>query len=95
MNNPWTMRLSELLRRYRKQQGLTQKEFAWKCGLAPCVVEALEREDKYSYAGKQRQPRMSTLLAIAHTMGVPVIDVLAAEAETLEGGGNNAKDPTV
>jgi transcriptional regulator with XRE-family HTH domain len=57
------------LRRLRDKAGLTQQELAMKAGLSISAVCKLEQ-------GKNTDPRMSTLQAIAKVLGVRVNDLI-------------------
>lgn len=57
------MALNEL-QRYRKQCGLTQKQLAEKCGLAPGTIQQYE-------LGK-RNPKIEQLQKIANVLNIPV-----------------------
>ena len=67
------MPLKDRLRQLRTAAKLTQQDLAVKAGLTTSAVAQLE-------AGKIKDPRMSTLLALAKALGVSV-DGLVAEDE--------------
>jgi transcriptional regulator with XRE-family HTH domain len=57
------------LRELRRRAGLTQSELAARCGLHRTEISLLER------AG--REPRLSTLVVVAHAVGVQVAQLIA------------------
>ena len=62
-------KLSERLRSLREAKGLSQQELATGADVSMSLVSKLEQ-------GKKADPRVSTVLALAKTLGVPPGDLL-------------------
>jgi len=56
------------LREARKRAGLTQEEVAGRSGVHPTEVSRIE--------GGKRDPKVSTLIRLAHALGVPPGELL-------------------
>lgn len=65
------MKLSEVLKTYRKENDLSQREFAKKCGLSNSLISILEM-GKNPQTGKAIDPDMRTYRRIAEGMGITV-----------------------
>jgi transcriptional regulator with XRE-family HTH domain len=60
--------LAANLRRLRRKLGLSQEEFAERCGLHRTYVGAIERGE--------RNVTLKTLQHVAETLGVPAVELL-------------------
>lgn len=65
------MKLSEILKTYREENDLSQREFAKKCGLSNSLISILEM-GKNPQTGKAIDPDMRTYRRIADGMGITV-----------------------
>jgi transcriptional regulator with XRE-family HTH domain len=63
------MKLSERIKQYRRDNDLTQAEFAEKGGLTREAVQAIEN-------GRVENPQMETLIGIAKAMGVSLDELV-------------------
>jgi len=63
-------RLSQVLKRTREEQGLTQRDLAKKARVTQGYVAQLEM-------GIRRNPSIETLKRLARALGVPVTDLLS------------------
>jgi putative transcriptional regulator len=77
------MPLKERLRELRKAADLTQQDLAVKSGLTLSAVVQLE-------SGKIKDPRMTTLLALARALNVTLDELVSQE----DGGPEEPKKPT-
>lgn len=64
------MKVSELIKKYRKAAGLTQEELAKKINCATITIR--------QYESGKRDPSVSTLLAIADALNVDFLDLIDA-----------------
>lgn len=71
----WREVLGELLRRLRHERGLTLGEIADRAGLSPQYLSEIERGRK--------EPSSEMIEAVAGALGVTLIDLTLAVAETL------------
>ena len=67
------MKVAELIKKYRKQAGLTQEELAKKTNCATITIR--------QYESGKRDPSVSTLLAIADALNVDLLDLIDAIAK--------------
>lgn len=67
--------LSQNMRRYRFESGLSQEEFAWQCDVGEITIRSIERE--------QENPRLSTLQKIAAYTGMTVAELLSERGDEL------------
>ena len=63
------MKLATKIIKYRKEQGLTQEEFANKGGLTRVSVSAIE-------SGRIENPGMETLIGIAEAMEISIDELV-------------------
>ncbi len=66
--------IGERIRAARKAAGLTQEDLAHRAGVRLNAIARLER-------GESRDPHYSTLLGIAHAVGVPIEVLVKEEGE--------------
>ena len=71
---------AEYLVHMRKERKLSQEEVARRSGLATVTISKLE-------AGKNRDPRMSTVRKLAKALGCPFEAFFAEESEPRRNGG--------
>lgn len=62
------MRLGEVIKQYREERGLSQAEFAKKCGLSDALIVFAERGQRSD--GSDYRPRISTLQKLADGLGI-------------------------
>lgn len=65
------MELKNVLKNYRKENGLSQREFAKKCDLSNSLISLLEM-DINPQTGKKMSSDLQTYRKIAKGMGIPV-----------------------
>lgn len=63
-----TSRIGDMIRKYRKEKGLTQQQLGDLCGIADSNIRKYE-------SGKQN-PRIETLQRIANALGVDIYDLM-------------------
>lgn len=68
------MTLGEIIKHYRDEHGLSQREFAELAGISNQYVSLLEKG--VNNDGKPLSPRMSMYNTIAETIGIPINDLL-------------------
>ncbi|WP_341394370.1 helix-turn-helix domain-containing protein [Arthrobacter sp. G119Y2] len=78
----WREVLGELLRRLRHERGLTLGEIADRAGLSPQYLSEIERGLK--------EPSSEMIEAVAGALGVTLVDLTLAVAETLILAGGDA-----
>ena len=61
------MTLGEAIKQFREQRGLSQREFARRCGLANVSIAAIE--NGFRSDGKEVAPKFDTVRKIARAMG--------------------------
>jgi transcriptional regulator with XRE-family HTH domain len=71
------MGIGDVIRKYRKEHGLSLREFAEKAGLSHSYIDKLE-SGKDPLTGKPVMPTMRTIEMIAKAMGVTVEQLMAA-----------------
>lgn len=74
------MRLSEIVKQYREEHGLSQRDFAKVCGLSNALISNVERE--LNTAGKPFTPSFDTVQKIAFGMGQSANDLLREMDDT-------------
>ena len=62
------MKIGEMVYKYRDEHGMSQKDFARKCGLSSAIIVFLERG--YRDNGKPYLPKFDTIKKIANGMGM-------------------------
>lgn len=62
------MKIGDLVLKYRDEHGMSQKDFARKCGLSSAIIVFLERG--YRDNGKPYLPKFDTIKKIANGMGI-------------------------
>ena len=70
------MRLSEIVKQYRQEHGLSIRQFARLCDLSHAAVANIESE-KNSY-GNPYVPSMETLQKVSTGLGISLMDPLSA-----------------
>lgn len=68
------MKLSEIVRKYREDHGLSLRAFAARCGVSHTAISAIEKEQ--SSRGKKFIPTIETLTGIASAIGISLNDLL-------------------
>ena len=76
------MTISEILKQYRNEHNLSQRQFADRCGVSNGYISLLEK-GKNPKTGKPVKPTLVNLQKIARTMGI-TIDELLSSADDLE-----------
>lgn len=61
------MQLGEIVRQYRLEHYLSQREFASICGLTNSAISVIEKGED-THTGKATSPTLDTLIKIAHGM---------------------------
>ena len=69
------MKLSEIVRRYREEHGLSIRQFAKQCGISHTAIYNIESETN-SY-GEPYIPQLGTINKVAFGMGIPARDLLS------------------
>lgn len=74
------LNLSENIKKYRKEKGMTQEELANKCGLS--------KNGLWNYENGKREPNIETLTKIARALNISTGDLLGNDSiiEINEGG---------
>lgn len=68
------MKLSELVKKYREEHGMSLRTFASRCGVSHSVIFNIENEK--NTAGEPFTPSFETMQKIAFGMGISVNDLL-------------------
>ncbi len=71
------MTLSEHLRQYRDEKGLSQRQFAIQCGLSNGYISMLEKGENPK-TGRPLEPTLQALRKLANGMGTNLGDLLLA-----------------
>lgn len=69
------MKLSEIVRRYREEHGLSIRQFAKQCGISHTAIANIESETN-SY-GEPYIPQLGTINKVAYGMGIPARELLS------------------
>lgn len=69
------MTLGELIKQYRTENGLSQRQFALRCGVSNGYISMLEKEVNPKTSDPV-MPTMTTLKDIADAMGITLNDLL-------------------
>ena len=69
------MKLSEIVRRYREEHGLSIRQFAKQCDISHSAIANIENETN-SY-GEPYIPQLGTINKVAYGMGIPARDLLS------------------
>lgn len=69
------MKLSEIVRRYREEHGLSIRQFAKQCDISHAAMANIENETN-SY-GQPYIPQLGTINKVAYGMGIPSRELLA------------------
>ena len=69
------MKLSEIVRRYREEHGLSIRQFAKQCGISHSAIANIENETN-SY-GEAYIPQLGTINKVAYGMGIPARELLS------------------
>ena len=75
------MDLGELLTEFRKQNGISQREFARRCGLFHALISILEM-GKNNQTGKKPTPDTETYKKLAAGMGITVQELFVKLGDT-------------
>ena len=62
------MKLGEIIKQYREEKGLSQADFARRCGLSDVIISFAERGQRSD--GSEYRPKISTLRKLADGLGV-------------------------
>ena len=81
------MKLSEVLKTYRRENDLSQRDFAKMCGLSNSLISILEK-GKNPQTGKAVDPDMRTYRRIADGMGISVDKLFSQIKEEVHQGGH-------
>ena len=68
------MKLSEIVKKYRDEHGLSLRSFASRCGVSHTVIYNVENE--LNSVGDPFTPSFETIQKIANAMGITVNDLL-------------------
>lgn len=79
------MRLSEVLKNYREENDLSQREFARMCGLSNSLISILEMGVN-PQTGKAMDPDLRTYRRLADGMGITVDDLFTRIKEDVHQG---------
>lgn len=69
------MKLSEIVKRYREEHGLSIRQFAKQCDISHTAIANIESETN-SY-GEPYIPQLGTINKVAYGMGIPARELLA------------------
>lgn len=69
------MFLGEIIKKYRKENNLSLRAFASKCGLSYTYISMLEKNIDYR-TGKPIAPTLDSVKYISNAMGIPIDDLL-------------------
>ena len=64
------MKLSAVVKNYRRKNGITASEFAERCGLTKGYISQLENETVQKNTGRVSKPTITTLKKLANGMGI-------------------------
>lgn len=70
------MRIEQIVKDYRESHGMSQREFARKCGLSGTYIWYLE-SGKHPQTGRPIQPSLPALNKIAKGMGLTLDELMA------------------
>lgn len=70
------MTLGEIIKKYREEQNISQREFAKVCGLSNSYISQLEMNVN-SKNGQPIKPQLETIKAVADAMGTTVDDLFS------------------
>lgn len=70
------MKLGEIIKKYREEHGLSQREFAKKAGLSPTYIWYVE-QDKHPQTGKPINPSLPSLSKIARALDMALDELMA------------------
>jgi transcriptional regulator with XRE-family HTH domain len=87
------MTLSELMIKYRKEHGMSQRQFAIRCGVSNGYISMLERNINPS-TGEAAVPSLPMLRKIAAGMGIS-LDNLFAKVDDMPVMLNRAPEPRI
>lgn len=71
-----SQRLSIIIKKYRHEHGMIQKEFAKKCGVSPAYISCIENE-KNPTTGEPIEPKIETYEKLAYAMDISVDELLS------------------
>lgn len=77
------MFLGEIIKKYRNEQNLSQRDFAQKCNLSYTYISALEKNKDYR-SGKPISPTLETVKSVAEGMNIPIDELLKILDENQE-----------
>ena len=69
------MTIGEAVKNYREEHGLTQSDFAHRCGLSSAVISFLERGVRDN--GKPYLPKFDTIKKVAEGMGLSGKEIIS------------------
>lgn len=76
------MKLGEFIRKYREEQGISQRQLAAMSGLSNAYISILENEKNQDNGKPIRSYRLTSLKALAHGMGYNLDTLLELVDET-------------
>lgn len=71
------MTLKEIIKDYRDEHGLSQREFSVKCGLSNAAISNIEKGKVNPNTGKETVTSIETLMKIASGMGITLDELFA------------------
>lgn len=69
------MTLGEIIRQYRIEHGMSQRDFAKRCGMSNAYISMLEN-NRNTKTGLPVVPSLETIKTVADTMGVTLTNML-------------------
>lgn len=75
------MKIGEIIDNYLKENGMSQRQFAKKCGMSNGYISMLIK-DKNSSTDKPMIPSLSALLSISRALGITLDELIAKADDT-------------
>ena len=72
------MTIGEMIRKYRESMGLSQREFALRCGLSNVTISMYEKNGMNPKTGRPYNIEFETYLRLANAMGISVDQMFEA-----------------
>ena len=85
------MKLEEMLKKYRKENDISQREFARRCGLSNSLISILEMGVN-PQTGKENVPDLETCRRLANGMGISVHQLFSQVEMSVKLGKYNPSD---
>lgn len=76
------MKIEDITKQYREEHGLSQREFAKRCGLSPAYIYYLESAVN-PQTGRRINPSLPSLVKIAGAMNISLEDLMEKCDNTL------------